>query len=61
MICYKDKTFCPFYKACKESKQCGRALTDDVIKAAHAWWGSDEAPICVYGEKPDCFKEKKCK
>ena len=55
MICYKDMTFCSFYKECSKGKDCSRALTEEVIKDAQEWWGNPEAPICQFMEKPDCF------
>lgn len=58
MTGYKDMTFCKFYKECKE-KKCHRALTKEVIEAAHKWWGNEHAPICMFIDKPDCFEEEK--
>lgn len=57
MICYKDMTFCSFYKDCKEGLTCGRALTEEVRKEAKKWFGSDDAPICQFVHKPDCWKQ----
>ena len=56
MICYKDMTFCPFYKDC--ANPCFRSLTDEVWRTAKNWWKDDDPPICQYMSKPDCFKEK---
>lgn len=56
MICYKDMTFCPFYKSCKISRDCSRPLTPEVIRLAKHWWGGEDAPICQFTEKPDCFE-----
>lgn len=58
MICYRDETFCPFHKNCSKGKDCHRALTDQVEKDAVKWWGSEDAPICVFSSKPDCFNKK---
>lgn len=62
MICYRDMTFCNFYKKCSRAKNCHRPLTEEVLKQAKNWWGSfqttSEPPISVYLEKPDCFKQK---
>lgn len=58
MRCYKDKTWCPYYKTCKHGKTCLRALTPKIIKEAITWWGSDEAPVSVYLNKPECYNEK---
>jgi len=59
MICYKDKTFCEFYKECKLGNGCDRALTDKLKKEAEEWWGSGEFPISYFIEKPDCFEERR--
>ena len=61
MICYKDMTFCPYYRECKDGKDCSRALTDAIESQADKWWGkgAGEAPICMFGDKPECFKEDK--
>ncbi len=55
MICYLDRTFCPFFGICKAGHNCDRALTKKVIDDATAWWGKDNPPICVYAEFPECF------
>ncbi len=57
MISYKDKTFCEFWHDCMNSHACHRALTPEVLKEAHKWWGSEDAPICVFSQKPDCHVE----
>lgn len=61
MMCYQDRTFCPFYQECKSGKTCDRALNAKVILGATKWWGKDGAPISQFSEKPDCFKIKKIK
>ena len=58
MLCYRDMTFCPYYKNCKNGKVCDRALNVDVIENAKKWWENDDVPICQYSKKPDCFKNK---
>lgn len=55
MICYKDKTFCTFYRECKDGKTCDRSLTEDVQYQAKLWWKSNNPPICQFQNKPDCF------
>ena len=59
MMCYRARTFCPFWKECKLGSECPRALTSEVKESAEQWWGSDEAPICTYATKPSCFVEDK--
>jgi hypothetical protein len=58
MICYRDRTFCPFYTDCKHGDVCGRALTPEVRVAADIWWGKADAPIAVYMDKPECWTER---
>lgn len=48
MMCYKDRTFCPFYKICAKGSRCHSALTEQVHKDAIKWWGTDEPPIMQY-------------
>ncbi|MCK5236492.1 MAG: hypothetical protein KAR06_05840 [Deltaproteobacteria bacterium] len=57
MMCYRDMTFCEFYKECSDGEGCYRALTEEVIKKAEAWM--KDAPICTFVDKPKCFKEMK--
>lgn len=57
MICYRGQTYCPFSE-CTNFSTCDRALTDEVEADAVRWWGSENAPISVYGEKPECFDER---
>ncbi len=54
MLCYKDMTFCPYWKECKEGSTCHRALTDEVKQGAERWWPG-EAPISVFTHPPKCF------
>ena len=54
MICYKDRTFCDFWKECANAKDCPVCLTEEVKRKAEAFG----LPICHYSEKPECFKEK---
>lgn len=53
MLCYKDITFCNFYKECKE-EDCVITMTDEVVKKAKDFG----LPICHYADKPECFKSK---
>lgn len=54
MMCYKDMTFCSYWKECIKGKECSRALTPEVIDAAKKWM--KEAPICQFVNRPTCFK-----
>ena len=57
-ICYLDRTYCPYWKICKDGRGCPRALTREVIAGAVRWWGNKEAPIAMYYMKPDCYERK---
>lgn len=57
MICYKDMTFCKHYEDCKKADDCPRPLTPTVRQQAIKWWGSDDAPIAVFTEKPECHSD----
>lgn len=57
MICYRDTTWCEYYKECSQGEKCSRALTQKVKEDAEKWMKN--APICVFAEKPECFKEIK--
>jgi hypothetical protein len=62
MICYRDKTFCTYYRDCIHGNGCGCALTREIWDSAQDWWTNfmrdlkqhGKAPICQYAEKPDC-------
>lgn len=58
MMCFRDMTFCGYASDCKDAEGCPRALTEEVRREATEWWGSDEAPIAVFSDKPECFNEK---
>lgn len=60
-MCYRDMTFCSFYRNCKGSSTCGRAFTPDVEEAAERWWGSKDAPVCFFTDKPKCYCEEEDK
>jgi len=63
MICFRDKTFCTFFTKCKDGSTCHSALTPLVNQGAERWWKTfnidGKPPVCVFIDKPDCFKEKK--
>lgn len=51
MICYKDRTYCPFFTVCKGGFKCDRALTFKIkMDAKRA-----ELPIEMYTDYPDCY------
>jgi murein endopeptidase len=58
MMCYRDMTFCTYYKECKAGNTCDRALTYWVKAEARAWWGGVGVPIATYADKPECFQDK---
>ena len=51
MICYKDKTFCPYYLLCKNGHTCDRILTIKIKTHAQ----KIGLPVAVYTDLPDCF------
>ena len=57
MICYKDVTFCNYWRECADASICNRpALTKQVEKEAE----KAGLPIASFGPvKPDCFVAKK--
>lgn len=54
MICYRDMTFCKFYRDCKLKNKCGRALTERVERQAE----KNGLPVCQFCDKPECWKEE---
>ena len=56
MMCFGDKTWCPFLKC--HDIDCERRLTDKVRQRARVWWGKDGAPICQFADKPSCYEEE---
>lgn len=56
MINFQDRTFCDFHKNCKNGVNCKDALTEEIQNEAIKWWGSQDAPISVYQDKPKCYK-----
>jgi len=57
MLCYADKTFCPFHEECTKGKECRLALTEEVKANADKWWGAKDATIAVYLDRPVCFSK----
>jgi hypothetical protein len=57
MMCYKDMTFCRFYEDCTKAKECHRPYTPEVKAAAEKWWGSEDAPVCFFMNKPACHSD----
>lgn len=52
MICYKDMTFCTFYKDCANAKDCERKLTPEIDEAAKEFG----LPLAKFVMKPPCFE-----
>jgi hypothetical protein len=55
MLCYRDRTYCRFYKTCIFGLECPRALTPKVSECAN----KSGLYIMQYGSKPKCYKETK--
>lgn len=60
MICFRDMTFCPYWRDCDLAEECRRPLTDAVRAEAAAWWGEGkgEPPIMQYASKPTCHVQR---
>jgi len=58
MMCYKDKRWCSYHKNCSKGATCPDAFTDEVKARAIKWWGSKDAPVSLWTDKPNCFKGK---
>ena len=62
MLCYRDMTFCTYYKDCVDAGECPRPLTPEVQAAADKWWESFKseggAPFSMFTNKPDCWVKK---
>ena len=54
MMCYKDQTWCK-ETTCTHKSRCDRFFTDTDAANAEAWWGSEGAPVCFFGERPKCY------
>jgi len=54
MICYRDMTFCSFYKSCAKANKCGRKL-DEQVKVGAKKIG---LPIAQFVNQPECFKRQ---
>ena len=50
MLCYRDRTYCPFYADCADAKDCSRPLTDEVREAAIRV----DLPVSQFVDKPNC-------
>lgn len=53
MFCYRDMTYCDYYRTCKDSENCHRPLTKKVKKDAEL----KNLSICQFVSKPNCYKE----
>lgn len=54
MPCYKDMTFCPFWRDCGKAADCHRPLTDQVVAEAEAFG----LPTAQYLSAPACHTKK---
>lgn len=57
MMCYRDMTFCPYWRECQKGEKCKRALTPDVEFEA----GRLPIRIAKYLDTPTCFSGKASK
>ena len=51
MVCYKDRTYCPFSILCRDGYKCDRALTEEVKQGAE----KASLPVCQFNDFPKCF------
>ena len=51
-MCYRDMTFCPFYKDCAKQSDCHRPYTPEVAELAEV----HGMPVCLYVNKPGCWE-----
>jgi hypothetical protein len=54
-LCYRDMTFCPYWRDCADAAECHRPLTDEVAEAAKRFG----LPISQFSQKPPCWKEQR--
>lgn len=64
MIGYGDKTYCSYYRQCKDFRKCRRGLTKKVLKDALAWTrefkeDAEGALVAQYATRPHCFNMKR--
>ena len=52
-MCYKDMTFCRWWRDCAKGCDCRRRLTDEVLIAAAA----AGLPVAQFSERPGCHEE----
>ena len=53
MICYRDMTFCLFWRECRDGFDCPRAL----LPRDEAQAEEKGMYISVFADRPDCFVE----
>ena len=51
MMCYRDRTYCGYWRECANGRICAAALTSEVMDMAER----EGLPICQYAERPECF------
>ena len=54
MICYRDMTFCPFWRECRDGFDCHRAL----LPRDEARAEEKGLAISAYADRPDCWRER---
>ena len=55
MMCYKDMTFCNEID-CFKFNTCPRAYNDEAKAGAFKWMG-ENAPVALWVDRPECYKE----
>lgn len=54
MINFQDRTWC-IDKKCANYEPCDLSFKSADAVAAKRWWGGDEYPLLVFGERKECF------
>lgn len=51
MLCYRDMTFCPYWKTCKDGMNCFRKADKKLATKAKEFG----LPLCLWATKPECY------
>jgi hypothetical protein len=54
MLCYRDMTFCRYWRGCAKGKTCDKALKPTIFRKATA----TGLPISQFMDTPDCMEPK---
>lgn len=55
MLWWQDKTFCSFWKGCKNESTCEQKVTDEVVEVVK----QGTIPVCLFVAPPEeCYAQK---